>query len=70
MALTPDGMVRCTVADFKGKTYVNLRTYYMVRALCARLVMRQHSSHALVPRILVQECRESKCCTAITRCSM
>ena len=30
IALTDDGMARCSVRDFKGKTYVNLRTYYMV----------------------------------------
>ena len=31
IALTTDGMSRCTVTEFKGKTYVNLRVYYTVR---------------------------------------
>lgn len=32
--LTQDGMLRCAVREFKGKTYVDLRRFYMVRKPC------------------------------------
>ena len=44
-ALTEDGLVRCTVSDFKGKTCVNIRSYYMVRGRCMLLPQSLNAAH-------------------------
>ena len=44
IALTTDGMSRCTVTEFKGKTYVNLRVYYNVRPPSSMLFLALQSA--------------------------
>lgn len=33
--LSDDGLIRCSIKEFKGRTYVDIRTHYKVRGLYA-----------------------------------
>lgn len=70
-ALTEDGLVRCTVSEFKGKTYVNIRTYYMVRGLCFLLTqgikVAHHNARVALPALLAFVLRLSSVRPLVTR---